>query len=173
MTLCGPRDNERLTKLGADHCFDYHDPECGRAIWQLTNNNLRYAWDTIANETSAHLCADALSTRPGTRYGTINPMKSPREDVESTATVMYTAIGEAFDYGSTHFPASSEDFEFAKMFMSLTETLLAQVRDVWYYISSSERWFRGSEADTIAVEEAAHAPWDRRERWARWHPGRT
>jgi hypothetical protein len=98
----------------------------------LTENNLRYAWDTIAIESSARICADALSTSPGTRYGTTNPIQSPRVDVESSSVVMYTMFGEPFTFGDREFAASPEDFDFAKMFMSLTENLLEEVwRPLW------------------------------------------
>jgi hypothetical protein len=73
------------------------------------------------------MCADALWTHPRARYGTTNPIQSPRKDVESSAVVMYTMMGEEFIYGGRTFPALPEDFEFAKMFMGLTEKLLAEV----------------------------------------------
>lgn len=41
-------------------------------------------------------------------------------------TLMYTVFGEEFKFGSTSIPASSEDFEFAKEFMGITEKLLAE-----------------------------------------------
>jgi hypothetical protein len=37
-------------------------------------------------------------------------------------------LGESFDLFGRHFPASTEDFEFAKMFTGLTEQLLAEGR---------------------------------------------
>lgn len=131
ITTCAPAQYERLKSLGADHCFDYHLSQTGDQIRRLTENRLRFAWDTIANENSARMCADALSTDPGARYGTTNPMKSPRADVESTAVVMYTMMGEAFKYGTTNYPACRDDFEFAKRFMTLTESLLDLVRAIW------------------------------------------
>jgi hypothetical protein len=42
---------------------------------------------------------------------------------------MYTMMGEEFIYGQTKFAALQEDHEFAKMFMTLTEELLAEVRE--------------------------------------------
>ncbi|KAK5280567.1 hypothetical protein LTR40_006170 [Exophiala xenobiotica] len=126
ISVCGQSDFKRLRNLGADFCFDYQDPTIGKTIRMLTENNLRYAWDTIAIESSARICADALSTSPGTRYGTTNPIQSPRVDVESSSVVMYTMFGEPFTFGDREFAASPEDFDFAKMFMSLTENLLEE-----------------------------------------------
>lgn len=39
---------------------------------------------------------------------------------------MYTIFGEQFQVGSLDYPASQEDYEWAKMFMSVTEQLLAE-----------------------------------------------
>lgn len=46
----------------------------------------------------------------------------------SVGTNMYTIYGESFTVGSLHYPASQEDFEWAKKFMALTEYLLAEGR---------------------------------------------
>ncbi|EXJ87206.1 hypothetical protein A1O3_04165 [Capronia epimyces CBS 606.96] len=126
ITICGADQFEHLKSLGADYTFDYTDPQTGEKIRTLTENSLKYAWDTIAIESSAQMCADALSTYPGTRYGTTNAVKMPRDDVKSTFTVMHTMYGEAFTFGPVEFEASPEDFEFAKLFMGLTEKLLAE-----------------------------------------------
>jgi hypothetical protein len=39
---------------------------------------------------------------------------------------MYTIFGEKFDFAGNEFPASSEDFEYAKKFLGMTEKLLAE-----------------------------------------------
>lgn len=49
----------------------------------------------------------------------------PREDIEVTRTLMYTVFGETFHHKcGVEYPASSEDFEFAKEFVNITEQLL-------------------------------------------------
>ena len=63
------------------------------------------------------------TTSPGS-YGTILPVKSPRDDLTVTSTFMYTIFNESFHKGPNAFPAVSEDFEFAKQFMEITEKLL-------------------------------------------------
>lgn len=127
ITLCNPNEYERLGLLGAKFCLNYKDPEAAQKIRELTANKLRYAWDTIGLESSAKICAECLSTNPGSRYGATNPIQSPRKDVESSSVVMYTMYGEPFVFGSQKFAGSQEDFEFAKMFMELTEKLLEEV----------------------------------------------
>ncbi|OQV09042.1 hypothetical protein CLAIMM_13224 [Cladophialophora immunda] len=126
IAICSRAQFDRLQGLGADYCFEYTDPDTPARIRRLTGNTLKYAWDTIAIESSAEICAQSLSTHPGTRYGATNPINSPRDDVESSSVVMYTMFGEAFVFGPRQFAADPQDWEFAKMFMGLTEQLLAE-----------------------------------------------
>lgn len=112
--------------MGAEEAFDYNDPHSPAKIRELTGNKLKYAWDTISEDESARFCADALSTEPGCRYGNILQSKSPRDDVESVGTLMYTIFGEEFTFGAHKIPAVPEDFEFAKKFIAITEKLLAE-----------------------------------------------
>ena len=126
MSTASPRNHSFVKSLGADEVFDYNDPECASKINKLTNNSLTLAWDTISLETSAKICADAMSSSSGGKYGTILPVKSPRSDLEVTSTFMYTIFNEPFHKGKNEFPAVKEDFEFAKMFMEITEKLLQE-----------------------------------------------
>lgn len=128
ITTCSPRNFGYVKSLGATEAFDYNDPDAARKIRELTGNKLKYAWDTISEGPSAQFCADALSSEEGAgcRYGAILPVKCPREDVESTSTLMYTVFGEAFDFRGTQIPSVPDDFEFAKKFMGITEQLLAE-----------------------------------------------
>jgi hypothetical protein len=114
-----------MKKLGATECFDYNSADVGSAIRKYTGNKLKYAWDTISLPETAKICAEALSSEPGCKYGTILPEKSPREDVETKGTFMYTIFGEEFSKGGRSTPATKEDFDFAKKFYGITEKLLA------------------------------------------------
>jgi hypothetical protein len=114
-----------MKQLGATECFDYNTADVGSKIRQYTENKLKYAWDTISLPETAKICAEALSSESGCKYGTILPVKSPREDVETKGTFMYTIFGEEFSKGGKATPASTEDFEFAKKFYDITEKLLA------------------------------------------------
>jgi hypothetical protein len=71
---------------------------------------------------------DALSVEPGadTRYGTILFNDFPRKDVKHSFSVLPQFAGEPFDKFGRHYPASQDEFEFAKMFSSLTESLVAR-----------------------------------------------
>lgn len=118
-----------MKSLGADLVFDYNDRDAGAKIRDGTKNLLKYAWDTISIEESARTCAESLTTTSslGPVYGTLLPVKSPRPDVTTISTVMYTVFGKDFQFGQQHMAANREDFKFGKSFFRLTEELLSQV----------------------------------------------
>ncbi|OAL39197.1 hypothetical protein AYO20_01515 [Fonsecaea nubica] len=129
ITTCSPRNFEYVKSLGASDVFDYKDAEAPAKIRALTDNKLTLAWDTISEESSARFCADALSSssHPGVlKYGSILQAKSPRPEVESVTTLMYTIFGEPFTFGPQQIPAVDEDFAYAKKFLAVVEDLLAQ-----------------------------------------------
>ena len=124
VSTASPRNHDFVRSLGADEVFDYNDAECASKIKKLTDNSLKLCWDTISLESSAKICADAMASGSGGKYGTILPVKPPRDDLEVTSTFMYTIFNEPFHKGKNEFPAVKEDFEFAKMFFEITEKLL-------------------------------------------------
>lgn len=116
-----------MKSLGASEVFDYKEPELGPKIRAFTQDRLKVAWDPISTPESAQICAEALSSNStGCRYASFLGNKSPRADVESVGTNLYTVWGESFKTGQLEYPASREDFDWAKRFMVLAETLLAQ-----------------------------------------------
>jgi NADPH:quinone reductase-like Zn-dependent oxidoreductase len=123
-TTCSPKNFDFVRSRGADEVLDYKDPECGAKIRELTGNKLRYAWDTVGE--SAKVCEAALGEGEG-RYGTILYNDDfTREGVKQTMTLMYTMFGESFRKYDMEFPASEEDWEFAKRWMGLTERLVGE-----------------------------------------------
>lgn len=116
--------------------FDYNEVNVGGRIREETDNKIRHAWDTVSIESSARICADALTDCSSLApvYGTLLPVKSPRSDVSSVATVLHTVYGRAFQFGDQHMPASVEDFNFAKQFYRLTEGLVELVRHLFHLL---------------------------------------
>lgn len=111
---------------GAEAVFDYTDPNCGEQIHGYTKGQLKFVWDTIGSDDGVKICMAALSSdtvRNDKKYGTILFNGIPRKDVKHSFTVLFTSTGEGFDKFGRHYPASQENFEFAKTFTSLTETL--------------------------------------------------
>lgn len=124
ITTCSPRNNELVKSRGADVIFDYNDPECGAKIRQFTDDKLRYAWDAAGN---SKICSEALSSNGAMcHFGCIQFQKFPRVEVKQTMTQMYTMFGETFQRYGLEYPASKEDFEFAKVWMELTENLVKE-----------------------------------------------
>jgi len=121
LTTSSPKHFAHLKSLGATECWDYKDAGSPSKIKAYTDDSLKLAFDTVSEESSAKFCAEALS---GGRYASLLPSQCPAPDVESVSTLMYTVFGEEFQFGPTTVPATPEDFEFAKGFMSLTESLL-------------------------------------------------
>ena len=122
---CSPRNFNLVKELGADHVFDYNDANSPAEIRKVTNNNLKLVFDTVATESSAKFCGDALS-EDGGDYSSLLAVKVPRKDVKSRYTLAYTVIGEAFDFGATPIPAKPEDKAFAEKFLPVAERLLAE-----------------------------------------------
>jgi hypothetical protein len=118
-----------VKSLGAEKAFNYNDADCGEQIRKYTNNNLKYAWDCIGVGDAIKICADALTSGPDAKYASLLPTKFPREDVESTNTLAYSALGEPFDKGFAKSEGKAKDYEFqAKTWIPVVEKLLAEGR---------------------------------------------
>ncbi|KAF2117007.1 chaperonin 10-like protein [Lophiotrema nucula] len=115
-----PKNHELVKSLGADYVFDYRDPDVGKKIREASNDSLTLAFDTISEESSAAISAAALSSKGG-HYSALLNIKSPREDVKSSLTMAYTALGEKH---SDAFPESQEDWEYGVKFWNLSEGLI-------------------------------------------------
>ena len=118
---------EYVRALGADEVFDYTQPNVGIKIREYTQNRLELVWDTISTAESARVCAEALaSDGNGCRYASFLSNKSPRGDVVSVGTMLYTIWGEYFKSGDVKWPASREDVEWTKGFLAIAEKLIAE-----------------------------------------------
>jgi hypothetical protein len=116
----------------------------GKRINEYTKNQLKYAWDCISLESSAEICADALSTEPGCHYGSILNVELPRKHVKCTFTVLYVACGEDFDKFGMHFDGKSSHYEAAKKWISEAEVLLAAGKVKPHPISSRDGGLEGA-----------------------------
>ncbi|KIM99671.1 hypothetical protein OIDMADRAFT_42719 [Oidiodendron maius Zn] len=124
ITTCSPHNHDLVKSLGADAAFDYKDPNAAAEIRKFTNNKLKFVFDTISIESSANLCADAVSTEGGENTALLQ-VSLPRKDINSRFALAYTLLGEDFMFGPHKFPAQPENRAFAEQFWSLAEKLLA------------------------------------------------
>ncbi|TGO69992.1 hypothetical protein BELL_0747g00020 [Botrytis elliptica] len=97
ITTSSPRNFELLKSLGADHVLDYHDPSCGAEIRSLTKNKLHHVFDTIATQSSAQICADALSTSDENIYVNLMGIEIPRDDFKNVFFLGYSVTGEEYE----------------------------------------------------------------------------
>ncbi|KAJ5654514.1 hypothetical protein N7490_001517 [Penicillium lividum] len=118
IVTCSKHNFDFVKSLGAAAVFDYKDPECGKKIREYTKDSMTLAWDTISEESSALICAEALSSSGG-RYGSLGPSKCPRDDVQSNMT-------RQFKSESTKIPAMPDHLAFAKKLAILSEKFLAE-----------------------------------------------
>lgn len=102
--------------MGADAAFDYREPDVVEQINMYTKNNLKYIWDTISLTTTAKICADVIS--PGGHYGAILVVDLPREDVKTTNSAGYRAIGEPVEKRGLRWDNNTTDFEFTKKWIN-------------------------------------------------------
>ena len=123
ITTCSPRNFDLVKSLGAAEAFDYNDPDCAAKIRKYTNDNLKLCWDTIALEGSAKLCCDVLAS--GGKYGVLLYVEAPRDDIQKTHTLAFTALGEPIDKGK-RMEGNPEHYEFAKKWVAVADDLLAQ-----------------------------------------------
>jgi NADPH:quinone reductase-like Zn-dependent oxidoreductase len=127
ITTCSAHNFDYVASLGAEKAFNYNDSDCGEQIRKYTNNKLKYAWDCISLEPTPQICAGALTSEPGAKYASLLRAECPRSDVESMATLAYSAFGEAIDKGFAKSDGSQEDFDFAaKTWVPIAEKCLLE-----------------------------------------------
>jgi NADPH:quinone reductase-like Zn-dependent oxidoreductase len=125
LTTCSPRNFDLCKSRGAEAVFDYRESDCGQKIREYTKGKLKLVFDTVGSEDGVKICMEALSIDPGDdkKYGTILFNGIPRTDVKHSFSVLVTFAGESFDKFGKHYPASKENFEFAKMFTSMVDLI--------------------------------------------------
>lgn len=125
LTTCSPHNFDLVRSLGADAVFYYNDTEAVSRIREYTQNSLKLVLDTIATESTAQYCIDAMSSAGGD-YTAINYVTIPSwSNINCHFTLSYTALGEDFTFGPAHFVAQPEDKEFIERFLTNAEKLVA------------------------------------------------
>ena len=124
VTTCSPRNFDLAKSFGADVVFDYNDPKATEKINKLTNNDLKYVWDTISEESTAEFCSKVISA--GGTHGFIGRNKPSREDIKIVYSLGYTAAGEAVDKGMIKVSAedAAKDYEWMITWVDGVQELL-------------------------------------------------
>jgi NADPH:quinone reductase-like Zn-dependent oxidoreductase len=131
VTTCSPSNFDYVKSLGADAAFDYGAPDVVDQIraWSANPDELlTRAWDCISSETSAKICAGALSKTKPSLYRALLPVsanvvKQVNEKVDVAYTMAYTMFGEPYEKGARK-EAVPEDYEFGKKFWEDSRVLL-------------------------------------------------
>lgn len=110
VTTCSPKNNDFVKERGAQHYFDYRDPEVVDKIRSVAPS-IKYAFDTVGNEKSSATAAQALS-KDGGVICTVRPGKQFTEGVPShvkvTDVLVFTAFLKEHQYGKFHWPVSCQ-----------------------------------------------------------------
>ncbi|KAI0636517.1 GroES-like protein [Trametes polyzona] len=112
VSTASPRNFDLVKSLGADVVFDYHDPDVVSKIKKATGDSVTKALDTISLKDSQRISAEALAPSGGKVVLVLSPIPdaTDRKDAIFIPTLIYTALGRAFDFGpGTHFPVIPED----------------------------------------------------------------
>ncbi|KAK0115321.1 hypothetical protein ONS96_013780 [Cadophora gregata f. sp. sojae] len=155
ITTASPRNFDFVKSLGADHVFDYHNPEVGAKINSLTANTLHLVFDTIAIPSSSTISAQALSTSPTGKllYVTLLSVPMSRPEVENIFFLGYTASGEEFDMEGEVWPASKEDNLLARKFVGLCDELLREGRIKTHPVSKRDGGLDGILGGMMEMKE--------------------
>ncbi|EAQ88415.1 hypothetical protein CHGG_05034 [Chaetomium globosum CBS 148.51] len=132
-TTCSPSNFEYVKALGADAAFDYRSPTVVDDIkaWSRDPDALTLAWDCIAIDGAAEICAAVLSRSRSSHYRALlsvedEAITAVNEKVDNGATLGYTILGEEIKKGGRDIPAIPEDYEFGKKFWEVSSGLLAE-----------------------------------------------
>ncbi|KKP04335.1 TOXD [Trichoderma harzianum] len=125
LTTCSTKNSKLVTDRGADVVYDYHNPKVGEQVRADTQNQLTQVLDTVAIESTAAICSDAISTEGGT-YVNLLGIEIPRLNVESIFFLGYSASGESYIFEGERWPAEPTYFAFGKEFLGIAEKLWSE-----------------------------------------------
>ncbi|KAI9341359.1 chaperonin 10-like protein [Obelidium mucronatum] len=130
VTTASPRNFEYLTALGADKVFDYNSPTVAADIRAYSKDSIKHVFDCVSEGGSFAISAASISPEGGVYSALLGVDKAVMTAINPNIviknTFAYTVIGKAYKMGDAETPAIPEDFEFAKSFAVLSNTLLGQ-----------------------------------------------
>ncbi|KAI0070947.1 GroES-like protein [Panus rudis PR-1116 ss-1] len=111
VSTASPKNFELVKSLGADAVFDYKDPDVVSKIKEVTKDSITKGLETIGTEQSQSISLRSFSSAPGKLVTILSPTNaaSVAPHVQLQPTLIYTALGRAFDFVSRQFPVVPED----------------------------------------------------------------
>lgn len=108
ITTCSPRNADLVRSYGAQHVFDYNDPDVIANITKAAPD-IQHVFDSIGDKTSSGKSSQAFGDRPG-NLCTVRPGKANTEYVTAnthvTDVLVWTAFLKDHGYGEFHWPVS-------------------------------------------------------------------
>jgi len=130
VALCSPKNHGNVMNHGANHVFDYRDPQVVQKI-QAVAPDLEYVFDTIGNEKSSVLGSQAIKESGGTLC-TVRPGKTFCENVTKqtkvTDVLVWTAFLKEHRYGALYWPPIENDNRLAIEFFEKVPAWLVEGR---------------------------------------------
>jgi hypothetical protein len=102
-----------------------YSPNVGQQIRQATNDHLSMVFDTVSNEATASIRADAFRPEGGVYYNLLG-VECPRSNIESVFFLGYCVSGEDYTFEGETYLATPEDFVHGAKFASFAEKLWAE-----------------------------------------------
>ncbi|CAG8902794.1 unnamed protein product [Penicillium egyptiacum] len=131
IVTCSKSNVDLVRRFGAEHVFDYSDPECAAEIRRYTGGTLAYTLDCVAIAETTQLCYNAMG-RAGGRYVTLEPFRSAIAEtrpltIEPSWLLALTVFGRKVDIdGEYSRDARPDDHRFAAELTVSVQALLDQ-----------------------------------------------
>lgn len=127
IATCSPKNFSLAKSFGAEHVFDYSDPETANSIRKLTGNKLRHALDCITDKDSVALCYAAIG-RMGGKYASLELCPEElqtRKAVQAKFVYALEVFGQPISLGKGYdSEGSAELYEFAVSWYKVFQGLM-------------------------------------------------
>ncbi|KAI0707838.1 GroES-like protein [Earliella scabrosa] len=112
VATASPHNFSLVKDYGATEVINYKDAGVVQKVKEVTGDTIKNALDAISERETQPITVDSIAPSGGKVVVLLRPATDviARKDVEVIHTLLYTALGRAFDFGpDTQYPASLED----------------------------------------------------------------
>lgn len=129
IATCSPKNFSLAESSGAEHVFDYSDPDTVKMIRKVTGNKLGYAVDCITDRDSVSLCYAAIG-RMGGKYASLELCPEElqtRKAVQAKFVYALEIFGKPISLGKGYDSKGSADLhDFAVSWYKVFQELMEQ-----------------------------------------------